>query len=97
VKRNSKNLYENIFSFLVTLVTVITSIIIILTFLVTYHFITIPMFNTYLPLQIGISISMLLWSIRFYIKKIGREKYIYSIICLIISIASILFITNSVR
>ncbi|ASW42340.1 hypothetical protein [Clostridium isatidis] len=92
-----KDLYEEIFSFIVTSVTVITSIAIVLTFLTTYNFILLPAFSTYFPLQISISICMLLWGVRFYFKKIGRKKYFYSLAFLLISIVSLIFMLMSVR
>lgn len=88
---------RDIYTFICTTAAIITSGIIILTFLTTYHFInTMPIYNSYLPLQIGICITMTLWSIRFLLNKKGREKYYYSLICFIICIICLFFILNSV-
>ncbi|MBD7915062.1 hypothetical protein H9660_07855 [Clostridium sp. Sa3CUN1] len=85
-------------TFICTLAAFITSVIIVLTFLTTYHFInSMPIFNSYLPLQIGLCITMALWAIRFAINKVGREKYIYAIVCIIISLISLFFIMNLVK
>lgn len=86
---------EDILTILCTSVVLMTSIVIILTFLSNYHFINnMPLFDTYLPLQICISITMIVWGIRFYIYKIGTIKYIYSVICFLIAIISLLFSFN---
>ena len=88
---------EDIFTILCTLIVFLTSVVIVLTFLTNYHFISnMPLFNTYLPLQLSIFITMILYAIRFYIYRSGREKYIYSITCLIIAIISISFSFNLV-
>ena len=89
---------KDAFTIICTIAAFITSVIIILTFLTTYHFINImPVFNSYVPLQIGICITMALWGIRFLLNSVGREKYMYSIICISASIISLLFIINLVK
>ena len=89
---------KELFTLICTISVIITSVIIVLTFLTTYHFInSMPIFNSYLPLQIGICITMALWAIRFTINRYGRERYIYPIIFIIISITSLFFIMNSVK
>lgn len=89
---------KDIFTLICTLSTIVASIIIIFTFLSTYHFINnMPIFNSYLLLQLGICITMALWSMRFYIYRIGREKYIYSSICMIMAIISLVFMMNLVN
>ena len=89
---------KDAFTIICTIAAFITSVIIILTFLTTYHFINImPVFNSYVPLQIGICITMALWGIRFLLNNVGREKYMYSIICISASIVSLLFIINLVK
>lgn len=86
---------EDILTILCTIIVIITSIVIILTFLSTYHFINnMPLFNTYLPLQICISITMVIWGIRFYVYRNGIIKYTYTIICFLIAIISLLFSLN---
>ena len=89
---------KNLFTLICTIAAISTSVIIILTFLTTYHFINIMhVFNSYLPLQIGICITMALWGFRFLLNKFERERYIYSITCIIISIISLFFIINLVK
>ena len=90
--------FNELFTLICTIAAILTSVIIVLTFLTTYHFINImPMFNSYFPLQIGICITMALWGIRFLLNSFGKEKYIYSILCIAISIISLLFIINLVK
>ncbi|MDU5106162.1 MULTISPECIES: hypothetical protein [unclassified Clostridium] len=89
---------KDLFTLICTIAAILTSVIIILTFLTTYHFINImPIFNSYFPLQIGICITMALWGFRFLLNSFGREKYIYSLLCIAISIISLLFIINLVK
>lgn len=83
------------YTLICTIAVVISSIIIVMTFLSTYHFInTMPIFTYYYPLQISISVTMLLWSIKFYNNKVGKEKRIYSSICLAISLISLIFMIS---
>lgn len=89
---------KDIFTLICTISTIIASIIIVFTFLSTYHFVNnMPIFNSYLLLQLGICITMILWSIRFYIYRTGIEKYIYSGICMILAIISLVFIINLIN
>lgn len=90
---------KDIFTLICTLITITASVIIVLTFLSTYHFINIIpiIFNSYFLLQLGICITMALWAIRFYMYRIGKERYIYSSICIIISVISLLFMINLVN
>ncbi|MBE6052371.1 MAG: hypothetical protein E7212_00440 [Clostridium sartagoforme] len=89
---------NDMFTLICTISTIVASGIIILTFLTTYHFINMmPIFNSYLPLQIGLCITMALWGIRFLLNTRGKEKYIYSSICIIISVISLFFIINLVK
>lgn len=75
-----------------------TSVIIICTFLTTYQFVYVgQMFNSYYMLQIGVCITMGLWGIRFLLYHKGKERYIYFSICTIISVALIFFIINLVK
>lgn len=86
---------EDILSIISMILVLITSIVIILTFLSTYYFINnMPVFDTYLPLQICISITMLVLGIRFYTYKNTINKYIYSSACFFIAIISLLFALN---
>jgi len=89
---------KDFFTFICTMAAIVTSVIIILTFLTTYHFINnMPIFNSYLPLQIGLCITMALWAVVFILNRYGKKKYIYSIICINISVISLFFIMNSVK
>ncbi|MDV4149409.1 hypothetical protein R0131_01025 [Clostridium sp. AL.422] len=89
---------KDILTLLCTVSSIIASVMIVLTFLTTYHFInSMPIYNSYLPLQIGICITMALWGVRFLFNKVGKEKYIYSIICITTSIISLFFIINLVK
>ena len=72
---------KDLFTLICTIAVIATSVIIILTFLTTYHFINnMPTFNSYLPLQIGMCITMALWAIRFTLNRGEKERYIYSVI-----------------
>lgn len=89
---------RDMITFICTLAAFITSVIIVLTFLTTYHFINgMPIFNSYLPLQIGLCITMVLWAIRFLMNRSGKERYIYSIICISSAIISLIFIMKLVK
>ncbi len=89
---------KDLFTLICTIAAILTSVIIILTFLTTYHFMNImPIFNSYFPLQIGICVTMALWGFRFLLNSFGRERYIYSILCIAMSIISLLFIINLVK
>lgn len=89
---------KDLFTLICTISVIAASVIIILTFLTTYHFINnMPIFNSYLPLQIGICITMALWAVRFELNRFEKGKHIYSITCIIISIISLFFIMNSVK
>ena len=89
---------KDIFTLICTVAAIVTSVIIVLTFLTTYHFInSMPIFNSYLLLQVGICITMVLWAIRFSMNRFGKEKYIYSIICITISVISLFFIIKFVK
>lgn len=76
----------------------ITSLIIISTFLTIYQFFYVgQMFNSYYTLQVGVSITMMLWGIRFILYYKGKERYIYSLICITIAVSFIFFINNLVK
>ncbi|MBU3137887.1 hypothetical protein KPL39_16720 [Clostridium gasigenes] len=76
----------------------ITSVIIICTFLTTYQFFYVgQIFNSYYMLQMGVCITMMLWGIRFLLYHKGKERYIYFLICITISVSLIFFIINLVN
>lgn len=77
---------------------IVTSIIIICTFLTTYQFLYVgQIFNTYLPLQIGIVVTMILWALSFWVHEKGKRKILFTFICLLLIAGSIFFIINYVR
>lgn len=77
---------------------IVTSIIIICTFLTTYQFLYVgQIFNTYLPLQIGIVVTMVLWALVFWVNEKGKKKFLFTFICLLLIASSIFFIINYVR
>lgn len=89
---------KGIITLICTSAAFLTSVIIILTFLTTYHFInSMPIFDSYFPLQLGLCITMALWAVRFSLYRFGKEKYIYSTICIIISLVSLFFALNLVK
>lgn len=76
----------------------ITSGIIICTFLTIYQFFYVgQMFNSYYALQIAVCITMMLWGIRFLLYHKGKERFIYFLICIAISISLMFFIINLVK
>lgn len=65
----------------------ITSILIICTILTSYEFINIgSIFDSYLPIQIGLAINMGLLALNYFIKENGRRKLSYSILSFAICI-----------
>lgn len=90
--------FKDIFTIICTIAAIITSLIIIGTFLTTYQFKYLgQMFNSYFMLQLGIIVTMSLWGIRFYIYRRGKEKYIYSGIFFSIALIFIFFMMNLVK
>ena len=89
---------KDIMTGICVLAAMITSVIIICTFLTIYQFFYVgQMFNSYYMLQIGVCITMMLWGIRFILYYKGKERFIYSLICITISISFIFFISNLVN
>ena len=65
----------------------ITSILLICTFLTTYQFYYVgQIFNSYLPIQIGVATTMLLLAIRFLLNENGYKRLIYFLFSILISI-----------
>lgn len=65
----------------------VTSILIICTILTSYEFINIgSIFNSYLPIQIGLAVNMALLSLNYFMKENGRRKLSYSILSLAICV-----------
>lgn len=76
----------------------VSILIIIATFLTSYRFLYINgIFSGYYPLQISLTVTMIIWGCKLWQNNIGIRKYIYTIICLILSLASLFFISNLVR
>ncbi|MBW6410525.1 hypothetical protein [Clostridium weizhouense] len=71
----------------------ISSILIICTFSTSYQFHYFgQIFNSYLPVQIGICITMAVLTLRFILNETGRKRIIYSVFSFIISVSLIFFI-----
>ena len=76
----------------------ITSILIICTFTTTYQFYYVgQIFNSYLPIQLGVCITMAILGIRFLLNETGRKRIIYSVFSFAISISLIFFMMNLVK
>lgn len=76
----------------------VTSILIICTFLTTYQFYYVgQIFNSYLPLQLGVCITMAILGVRFLINYTGKKRIIYSVVSFAISISLIFFMMNLIK
>lgn len=76
----------------------ITSILIICTFMTTYQFYYVSqIFNSYLPIQLGVCITMAVLALRFLLIETGRKRLIYFAFSLTISISLIFFMMNLVK
>ena len=76
----------------------ITSILIICTFTTTYQFYYVgQIFNSYLPIQLGVCITMAILGIRFLLNETGKKRIIYSALSFAISISLIFFMINLVK
>jgi len=72
----------------------ISSILILFTILTSYHFYYIgQMFNSYMPIQIGVATTMGFLTVRFWQNEHGNKKMIYSALSLTISIILLLSIS----
>ncbi|MGL5379660.1 hypothetical protein [Clostridium sp.] len=90
--------FKDIFTFICTLSSIATSGIIICTYLTTYQLWYLGKnFDTYFTLQLGISITMFLWAVRFLLYRKGKERYIYFGICITISMIFTLFMISFVK
>lgn len=75
----------------------ITCLLVICTFLTSYHFLYVGfIFNYYIPMQIGLIMTFIFLAIRFIINEHGRNRIIYSTICAIIALTFI-FLMNYVK
>lgn len=78
---------KKIINILIIVLGAITGAVIICTLLTSYQFLYLGIwFNSYLPIQIGLSVTMGLLSIRFLFLERGRERYIYFLISLLFCI-----------
>lgn len=76
----------------------ITSITIICTLLTTYQFMFVgQMFNSYVPIQIMLTITMIIWGIKFILCEKGWKRVVYPFIFLSTAAGSIFFLMNSVQ
>lgn len=76
----------------------ITSILIICTFTTTYQFYYVDqIFNSYLPIQIGVCITMAILGVRFLLNETGRKRIVYSAFSFTIVISLIFFMMNLVK
>ncbi|MBY6917532.1 MULTISPECIES: hypothetical protein [Clostridium] len=76
----------------------ITSILIVCTFLTCYQFYYVnQIFNSYLPVQLGVFTTMIALTIRFIVNETGKKRIIYSMFSFTISISLIFFIVNLVK
>lgn len=73
-----------------------TLITLICVFLSTHNIIYIKILNNYYALQTVVSITMIIWGIKFAFDKESRKRVVYPIICLSISILSIFFMVMNV-
>ena len=70
----------------------ITSILIICTFMTTYQFHYVgQIFNSYFPVQLGVSVTMAILAVRFLVVETGKKRIVYFIFSLAISILLIFF------
>ena len=76
---------------------IVTTMVIIATFLTSYRFIYInEVFSGYYPIQLTMMVTMFIWAIRFWVNNSGKRKYIYATICLMLSIVSLIFANSSI-
>ena len=76
----------------------ITSITIICTLLTTYQFMFVgQMFNSYVPLQFGVSATMAALGLRFILDKSIEKRILYSGISFAISLSLLYFAINWIK
>lgn len=76
----------------------ITSILIICTFMTTYQFYYVgQIFNSYLPIQLGVCITMAIIALRFLIIETGKKRLVYFAFSLAISVSLIFFMMNLIK
>jgi len=76
----------------------ITSILIICTFTTTYQFYYVgQIFNSYLPIQLGVCITMAILGLRFILNETGKRRILYAALSFAISISLVFFMINLVK
>lgn len=71
-----------------------TSILIICTFLTSYQFLYVGLeFNSYLPIQIGLAVTMSLLAVRFLLNENGIKRIVYFLVSIFISILFCISVT----
>lgn len=89
---------KKIIDILVYVFMIITSIILICTFLTTYQFYYVnQIFNSYVPLQFGVSATMGTLALRFILDTSIEKRILYSSISFIISLSLLYFALNWVK
>ena len=77
---------------------VIACIVIICTFLTSYQFSYVAdIFDSYLAIQVIVSITMAVWTIRFWMNERGYRKYVYTVISGCITLVLISFVFSMIR
>ena len=76
----------------------ITSILIICTFTTTYQFYYVgQIFNSYLPIQLGVCLTMTILGMRFLLNETGKKRILYAAISFVIAVSLIFFMVNFVK
>jgi len=76
----------------------ITSILIICTFTTTYQFYYVgQIFNSYLPIQLGVCFTMMILGARFLLNETGKKRILYATLSFVIAISLIFFMVNFVK
>lgn len=76
----------------------ITSILIICTFTTTYQFYYVgQIFNSYLPIQLGVCITMTILGVRFLLNETGKKRILYAAVSFVIAVSLIFFMVNFVK
>ena len=76
----------------------ITSILIICTFTTTYQFYYVgQIFNSYLPIQLGVCLTMMILGVRFLLNETGKKRILYATLSFVIAISLIFFMVNFVK
>lgn len=76
----------------------ITSILIICTFTTTYQFYYVgQIFNSYLPIQLGVCLTMIILGVRFLLNETGKKRILYATLSFVIAISLVFFMVNFVK